>query len=278
MNIIERDTGEFPLSIGTSLAIEGLLGIHPDKPRAPRGADNINRLYINIETLIRNCVAAMTNEAARQASVDGLVDVVGAEMQTLPQILQDTRPGVFEVIYYFEDPETPKWLFPQATFKTPTTERQHYYATLTDAVVNHLMAWAEHEQIPIEIYATRKKPQYGGSVALLTHFPHQLLWNYQFGALWLLESHTGKLKGNALWASKLSGVKADDFLPFNAFLLQIFGDGVVVQGQSRRMKDEVKALAKRHRWTTTTTMEKIRSNLLQDGTPELSRLHRELMR
>ena len=28
----ERDVGQFPLSIGTSLALEGSLGIHPDRP------------------------------------------------------------------------------------------------------------------------------------------------------------------------------------------------------------------------------------------------------
>ncbi|MFO5855027.1 hypothetical protein, partial [Klebsiella pneumoniae] len=64
----------------------------------------------------------------------------------------------------------------------------------------------------ITMEISNKPPKVEGTVLLLTHFPHELLWKPHFNRLLLLESHTGKIKTYNMWYNKLNGLK--EVIPF----------------------------------------------------------------
>lgn len=275
---IERDTGAFPVSIGTSLAIEGLLGVHPDKPQQPADAEAVEVVYINLATVVRNAVAAMTSDQLRRAEVGPLAHLVFEELKALPGIVHDQTQGRIVVQSYYEDPETIRWLFPHANHKKPKTDRQVFLAGLEKATTDYVLKLVDHEGLSLMRLNNHRVPTDTRVAALLTHQPHQLLWRYNFGTLLLLESHTGKLKPNRVWSTKLKGVKADDHLPFTKVTLLVFGDGTEIEAQPRPIRDEVKKIAEKCHWTVTTTTEKIHSDITRYGSQALQYVYTQLMR
>ena len=59
MNPSTRAVGYFPLSIASSLALEGALGIHPDHPAGSKVLKDFNGHMVNIKTLFRNYYEAI---------------------------------------------------------------------------------------------------------------------------------------------------------------------------------------------------------------------------
>jgi hypothetical protein len=275
VDYIERETGQFPLSIGTSLALEGLFGVHPNQPRQPSGYGRIKELWVNVRTLIRNCYAAMTVEHSKKASIEQTVQVLFDEIQSLPDVLRQQASGRYNIRLYQNDLSDLKWQFPHAKHKTPKTEKQRHYNNFEMLVLKLLLDLLAEEKIPV-LTVTRKPSMQQNTVALLTHHPHELLWRFQFERLFLLESHTGKVKSVGQWSSKLNGVKEEDQIPVNEFTLQLFGDGSLLDSFPKKLRDEVKQLATVRKWSAITTQPKIQSDILRYGGEGLKSTFREL--
>ncbi len=275
MDYVVRDTGAFPLSIGTSLALEGLLQRHPNQARMPPGYKRTRSVWVNLRTLIRNFYASLTAVQLKEITVEQAVELLTEECQVIPTILtHESRNGLATVLYVADFAET-KWLYPHAKYWEPHTEKQRHRHHLEHYTLIALMDRLTEEGIA---YTTVKKqpPTTPGVIALLTHYPHELLWRFQFDGLFLLESHTGKLKSYTQWRTKLKGVKDDDHIPFNAFTLQLFGDGALFDAYPKKLRDEVRQLAEVRHWTGVTTLEKIRSDISRYGGENLKRTLGEL--
>lgn len=275
MEYIERETGQFPLSMGTSLAIEGLLGIHPNQPRQPSGYGRIQEVWVNLRTLIRNCYAAMTVEQSKKASIEQTAQVLYDEIMSLPDIFRQQAKTNYRVRLYQNDLSELKWQFPKAKHKTPKTEKQRHYHNFELLVLKLLLDHLAAEKVPV-LTVVRKPPMQQNTVGLLTHHPHELLWRFQFERLFLLESHTGKVKSVGQWSSKLNGVEEEDQIPVNEFTLQLFGDGSLLSSFPKKLRDEVKQLATVRKWSAITTMPKIQSDILRYGGEALKTTYREL--
>lgn len=260
MEYVDRETGQFPVSIGTSLALEGLFNIHPQQPKQPITARRLTEVWINIRTLIRNYFAAMTAAQAAQVSWEASLQVLTIELETLPAVV--AQQGKYLVRFYYNDPTELKWQFPHARYKTPRTEKQLHYQYMETLLLKAIL---QQPATAPQIQWIRRAPTVGGAatVALLTHHPHDLLWRPLFSGLLLLESHTGRLKTYGQWATKLTGVKVEDQLPFNALTLQLFGDGVVFDSFPKNLRDELKQLASTRRWSAVTSLDRIRQDLLR---------------
>jgi len=275
VDYIERETGQFPLSIGTSLAFEGLFGIHPNQPRHPSGYARIKEVWVNLRTLIRNCYAAMTVENSKKASIEMSAQVIYDEIQSLPDIIRQQAKGRYGIRLYQNDLSDIKWQFPNARHKTPRTEKQRHYHNYEQLVLKLLLDMLSSEKIPV-LTVNRKPPMQQTTVALLTHYPHELLWRFQFERLFLLESHTGKVKSVGQWSSKLNGVDEEDQLPVNEFTLQLFGEGTLLNSFPKKLRDEVKQLAMVRKWSAITTVPKIQNDVLRYGGEGLKNVYREL--
>lgn len=270
MDYIDRDTGHFPLSIGTSLAVEGLLGMHPQAPKQPSGTAQISEVWVNLRTLIRNFHASMTTETAKKAPLESVAQILYEELTTLPDVLNQHARGKYTLQLYQNDLTDLKWQFPKADYKSPKTEKQRQYSNFETVVLKLLLDQMQHASSPL-LTVVRKPQDLNRVVALLTHHPHELLWRTQFSRLFLLESHTGRLKSIGQWGGKLNGVAEEDQLPLNEFTLQVFGDKQLLNGMPKKQRDETKQIALTRKWTTVTTVSKIQSDVMRYGGETLKR-------
>ncbi len=271
---INRDVGQFPLSFGTSRALEGLLGIHPDNPRQPAGYKNMRVLWVNLRTLIRNLHSAMKPEdAARVKFVDAVL-IIAQEVETIKQTLANQLPTM-TAEFYMEDYNEFKWEYPKASFKQAKTEKQVAYRNYEDLVSRMVYQYFQEEKIKFRT-VNRNPGRVQETVVMLSHQPHHLLWQNSFDRLMLLESHTGKLKVYNTWFTKLNTVSDEHPMPFNRFTLQVLGDGTLFEGQPKPIRDELKQLAEYKRWTGITGREKMAADIFSGGSTALKKAFAEL--
>lgn len=273
---IIRDVGQFPLSIGTSMAIEGLLGFHPAAPSQPAGYKAMKCLWVNVRTLVRNLYQAMKSEDAEKVKFVDAMHVVLQEMQTIPQIFLDQKSPM-RVEFYIEDMAEFKWEYPKATFKVAKTEKQTAYRTYEDLVMRMLFEYLRDTKPQETVRIVGRNPgRVHDTVIILTHQPHHLLWQKSFDRLMLLESHTGKIKIYTSWFTKLNGVTDDRPIPFTRFTLQVFGDGQLFEGLDRKIKAELRQIAEFKKWTGITTHEKMSADIYRGGSQVLKAKYAEL--
>lgn len=267
MDLIEREVGQFPVSMGTSLAIEGFLGIHPNQTKPPIDVKTVKEIWVNLRTLARNLWSAVKTERLNVVNPAQAVLVLMQEVQTLPVVLAQAGSRT-KVRYYISSVDQIKWTFPKATFKTAKTPKQMAYEVYERYTAIELYKQMVAEGLDV-MEIKKIPPKSEGTVLLFTHFPSELLWKDHFQRLLLLESNTGKIKPWNLWYTKLNGVKEDTPLPFDKFTLQVFGDGVMIEPQPRGIKAQLKTLAEAKRWSPITKPDKMHYDITHHGTKEL---------
>lgn len=273
MDLIEREVGKIPVSIGTSLAIEGYLDIHPNQPKQPIDVKTVKEIWINLRTLARNLWQAVPTAEVANLNPAAAVDVLMQEVQTIPVALAQAGARA-KVRYYITGKDSMKWTFPKAEFKQAKTPKQMAYEVYERYASVELYRRMKDEGIEV-IEIERKPPSSDGTVALLTHYPSDLLWKEHFNRLLLLESHTGKLKPWNLWYTKLHNLTEANPMPFNRFTLQVFGDGVDLIPQPRNIIGQLKQLALTKRWSPVTTDSKMYHDI-QSGSKELKEAYAKL--
>jgi hypothetical protein len=255
----EREKGAFPISIGTSLALEGALGIHPDRPLPNRPIFQYREVWLNVYTLFRNLLTCLKAEQQRAATVTDLLPALIEDILGCATVVEQETNGRVKAIFYLNDYSGLIGKYPHATHKAPNTENQLVFAALEKATLEALMR--HRPDVPFKQYGYAIKELHP-KVLMLTHLPVDLLSRYQFEKLDLLESHTGKIKGPAHWNSKLSGKSSEtSTLPFNSFTLQVFGDNVQFVHQLRSVKEAVTETAQAANWSSITTMDKVKMTL-----------------
>lgn len=253
---VQRELGDLPLSVGTSLAFQSLMGTHPDNPRLPRQARQIEGIWINLRTLVRNVLDALTRE-----QLDSLTSMtqparwVVEELAQLGEVMAQL-PTTPKWTVYVTRLDDLKWQYPAASFKTPNTRLQHLRQDRERIILDLVKEYEAQLPVPV-MWIKRQPPVTQQRAALLTHHPHELLWRGQFQELMLLESYTGRLKLPKEWPSKLHTLKKDIGMPFNAITLQIFGDGSLFHQAPRAIRDDVIRVAQLRRWSPVTTEMKL---------------------
>lgn len=267
MDLIEREVGQIPVSMGTSLAFEGFLGIHPNQTKPPLDVKSIKEIWVNVRTLARNLWNAVKTERLAVINPAQAVMVLLEEVQTIPVALLQAGSRV-KIRYYIASQDQVKWVFPKAQFKEAKTPKQMAYEVYERYTSIEL--YKQMVELGLDVMEIKKAPtRTDGTVALLTHYPHELLWKENFHRLLLLESNTGKIKPWNMWYTKLNGISEDTPLPFDKFTLQVFGDGVLIEPQPRGIKGQLKQLAEAKRWFPTTTKDKIDYDIKMSGSKEL---------
>lgn len=261
--LVDREVGQLEIAIGTSLAIEGALGIYPDAPVTPAPIKKYTELWLNVSTMIRNIHGSVSTDMQNLILTEDLLDCLVTEMNMLQGAMVDKMGDNFKVVYYYNDLVSIRAKHPNATFKYPTTDRQKIYAGLEEHVIQVLPEYLDG----IDYRVFNGKIYGAGDTLIITHRVYDLLSLFQFSKLSLLESHTGRIKERHEWGSKL-GPK-DDSIPFNIFTLQVFGDRNVdftpISIKYRRVLVE---LAKTKRWTSLTGIEKIKMDIRSLDNPE----------
>ena len=256
-----REKGEAPVSIGTSLALESLGGFG-EFPNDKPPIHDFDEIWVNIRTLFRNALGALESDARREVSPDDMILAVTDDMRVLESTIELKSSGKMRVVFYACGFRSFKQEFPNAKWKEPTTDKQRVEHQLEQNTLE-LLATDQHmpQGLTVHLFDVRFTER-GKNAVILTHYPCDLLWRSNFQQLTLLESHTGRLKTQAEWYTKLTSGKRYDRIPFNRLTMQVMGDGnLLFASMSRKFKERLVELADRFRWTPMTTDERVRFSI-----------------
>lgn len=266
-------SGQLPLAIGTSFAIESSLGILdkdnfnsennpsvkdrinqqtniPVKGKAP--VASVREVWINIRTLFRNIYNALEPSVKDVLTPPLAMDAVINEMTQVVNVYAQYSNNI-KVIFYVCSHRGMDKVFPHALHKGVNTDKQKHYLELEQ----HVAFYSIEKFNNIKKFDVKFKGTHPPAI-ILSHVSVDLLWKSCFESLMLLESHTGNIKKSSEWNTKLTNGKNMPFMPFNFFTIQVFGDnGTFFSPMSHGIKNTVIELATTRRWTPVTTRDKI---------------------
>jgi len=239
-----RTVGEkLAFSVGTAIPLEEHVVSDGYKADA---------ILLNVKTLFRNFWGAWPN--TDRPPVQQMFELFVEEVRDIMALCQTM--GITPVLYHLTYASLSN-RYPNATLVVPKTDNQKAYASAEAAMMKVAIS-----QFPEMVKSDLTLPSFNGNVYLLSSYPVDLLNAHRYVSLKLLESHTGNVKGRAEWFSKLSNAPELQHLPFNHFMLQVFGDRATqFVGQSQKIKKAVIKLALSRNWNQSTTLTRIRENL-----------------
>lgn len=277
MDNIERTLGgKYPVSIGTSVALEGMFGLiegsHTTPSNAPYNAYQC--IVFNLRTLARNYLSSYKAVDLNTINFATLsMDFVG-EVNLIRNIVEDNSSGKLKHSIYNNTHEGLPRVLKKAIFKTKYTARQAFNANLESLLCDavHTFATTTANNLNYE-HTTLNITQGLRTNVILTHLPVDIiLCNLHCD---LLESHTGRIKPPHLFASKLKN--ASDNIPFNSYTIQIFGDTAnTILPQASAIKAEVTELCKAAGFTAVTSKKRFYEVLTSKGSSTLASLLRAM--
>lgn len=252
--LIHRTKGtKIPISVSTAMIFEST-NAHPKLWEVA--------LLVNIRTLVRNMMTAPANTVDwKQIEIPTFVHFLLEEMDLLVTEYPNYRISG-TVSFCAPDYRTLRERFPNAKFRENPSDKQQTEDNIYYAVRDYLMQMKEAEQLKFEVdFPESELSKSDTPTTILTSYPTDLLSQYQFPKLTLIESHTGILKPRRAWYTKLTSSKELTNVPFCKFTLLIFGDGKEIFAQSIKLKREVLAMASANNWHALTADERIRQSI-----------------
>jgi len=262
---LKRELGEFGVSIGTSVALEeGLVPLD----KYPQ------QIWINVKTIYRNLYSALSeNDTYNHPMI--LEDLV-EELSLIDTAIVGITSGKMDTVFYLPSYKSLAKLFPKALIKKPKTPIQLTYSVTMDDVLEEFLKgkYTDFRLVQCDCAV----PGEDKDSLMITHYPVDILSKPNFSRLALLESHTGKIKKENAWNSKLTSGKQLLRIPFNVLTLQVFGDQAThFNSMPHRVKQDLIVLADERKWNSLTTRDKIVSDLQYVKTPQHIQLYKSLL-
>lgn len=272
--LANRDKGQVPVSIGTSLALEGAAGILEEAPVTPAPLLSVNELWVNLRTLFRNLYGALTKELKGYVTPEHLVMTLQEELGMIRAAVAQIAGGKVTARFYYCGYDSVPRVFPKARLREPTTPLQLTFNGLEQTTLRELIGRSEEGEIRlfnIDIEGSNPK------ALMITHIPLDLLSFRHFRDLALLESHTGVVKTRHQWNTKLTNGNDLVRIPFNRMTLQLFGDGgTFFSPFPIKIRRAILEIAERRNWSVVTTKDKILYDVKMHRDPALEALIRSL--
>lgn len=259
MDASERVVGYFPLSIATSLAIEGAVGIHPDHPAGPKLMKDFTGHWANVKTLFRNYYEAIGKENIPDISDKDLIDSFRHELDTYVEISEEQGNHKFKTKLYCPDYIGLQQRFPHAILRVDSTPNQVLYAKTMKKVLGEII---KNEKELLKLFPLLITGSVPENALLLTHYPYDLLTK-AFENQSLLESHTGNIKDRSKWYTKLYNGKDLPMIPFREGFLSIFGDNQLFRPIGMTYRKTLIDLGTQYNWSFATSLDKVNYGLNQ---------------
>lgn len=254
-SVSSRAVGQFPLSIATSLALEGAIGIHPDHSVKKNHLIKYNELWINVRTLYRNLMGSLDKDVAGSIHPSELAETIITEMDTIESVVREYSQGT-KVVYYISNYRGIETKYKHAVPRLDNTEGQKLYTAMSTKTIGLLLK-SNNGQSGILVFDLKLKPSNVPTTLILTNYAFDLVSSKNFTKLSLLESHTGIIKDRDKWHTKYHGGKDLPMIPFREDLLTIFGDSSHFRPMSIKLRNEIIEVATKYHWSAITTKEKI---------------------
>jgi hypothetical protein len=253
MNASERSTGYFPLSIATSLALEGAVGIHPDNPAGPKMLHDFSGHWVNVKTLFRNYYEAIGKDNIPMVDLKDLIESFRQELDHYRTISEEQGQGKFKTVFYCPDYIGLNTRFPHAILRVDSTSNQVLFAKSMGMVLGEVI---KNEKDLIKLYPLKITDPQPSNTLVLTNYAYDLTTN-AFDNLSLLESHTGAIKDKSRWHSKLYNGKDLPMIPFRECFLSIFGDNQLFRPIGATYRRTLVDLGKKYNWSFATSRDKV---------------------
>lgn len=254
---VDRVFGSYPMSIATSLAMEGLL--HTGEYADWKGKLPINEyqaIYLNVRTLFRNAFYAFEDNRDR-LTPDVLRTCIEEDIQQFIAVASAAAPEVVCVPYICMYKSANKE-FPLAKFRNALggdetmTPTQAFFNSVEQDVYHMFL---KEDTGMEELLAFDNFPKNNKDTLLLTHYPADLIHKDRFPKVGLLESHSGKVKKQMEWYTKMYNKPKQ--IPFNKAFLVLFGDSYMFAPQDRKIRNVLLKTAEKYNWNQSTTMDRI---------------------
>lgn len=251
--LADRAIGKFPLSIATSLAIEGAKGEHELHPTGKNELVEYDEIWVNIKTLFRNLYNAVDRENVLTIRPSDFYEQVEVEADQFERIIQAETGGRMKVVFYTSDYAGMEIAYPHAHLRGDTTPLQKAY---TGAMIGALTPYVRNHRDDLKTYRLKITDGSDNRVLVLTHFAFDLLAK-GFRRMALLESHTGAVKQKHQWYTKYHNGKDLPMIPFMEGFMQVFGDNEHFRPMSIGVRKKIIELATANNWSQATTRDKV---------------------
>ena len=272
--VTERELGQLPLSIGTSLGIESAFGVHPEIQVDSAPILEYQELWINIRTLFRNFIGALEKDAISRVDPGDIGEGIMQEMEVIADQVASVSKNGCRVVFYASNYDSVGKGLKQAHAvpKKDNTEKQKLYTIVLKKAIQYIYDHMRHAvNLPFKVALFASKLSQPGDarnhVLIMTNYAYDLLSAKSFGSLTLLESHTGKIKKPPLWYTKYTGGKELAMMPFREDLLQVFGDSEHYRPMDIKLRKDLIEVATKYHWVWNTTPDKIRYGIQQIKNP-----------
>lgn len=278
--LAKREMGNIPISIATSLAFEGLYNRHPDrKPERVLPASKAKVIYINARTLFRNIYRAVDERSlAERVSAQDYANCLLEEVDELSAFLkQESHP--LELVLYLPSYRSLAKYMGNGELRPLSTDLQKQYNQLENGCLTEILKQYKNEEVKpfLEVDMEIEVKEYQ-DIFLLSHLPMDLLNVKNAADIYLVESHTGVVKGKELWYTKLHANK-EESIPFNKATVLFFGDsGMIFKPQNHKSRSALVEVSKKRKWNAYTTKDRMLIGLEVCNEPYLIRTIRELFK
>lgn len=264
MELYTRQTSAFPLSIGTSLALESVFpGRQPAYDTARKipqvvSLSQYDECWINLETLLRNIEGSVKRPRFMECTPQHVAEILNTEIEIIESLFQVEGAGVCQPVFYVSSFKSLRARRAgKVLFRESATTIQKEYDLKVDKVLKLLNKQTDKIRM---LDSDLRSPQ-KTSALILSHYPYDLTSYEYFRKLDLLESHTGILKERPRWNSKYApvGKESLEHLPFLEHLLLIFGDRHLIEPQSFKTRTRVLEISVKDKWTPYTRLDKIKT-------------------
>ena len=278
--LAERELGNIPVSIATALAIDGLYNRHPDlKPMPKLPASKAKIIYLNARTLFRNIHGAIgDSDKAMAVNAKDYATSLLQEVDELKSALaQEEHP--LEVVLYLPSYKSIAQYMGNGELKPLNTDKQKAYNTLENNTLQRIVdMYKDIENKPfLEVDMDIKVDTYQ-HIFILTHLPVDLLNVVNAADVYLVESHTGKVKSQDLWYTKFASERSPN-IPFNKATLLFFGDsGGFFKPQNVKSRRRLIDIGTTRKWNAHTTPSRMLLGIELSSEPILLQTLRTLLR
>lgn len=245
-----RVTGGLGMSVGTSLAFEQTGEVL---------LAGIDCVLFNLRTLVRNAQQSYESGDTEPDDPKQLALDVEADLAIMAKWIEANRKNrPMRMVVYCPKYNNLESDYKLANVWKPTTDKQKKIAMVYDKTIEKLLS----KFSKLVVVTNDTLPDYSGEGLVLTHHVVDLVKVKGVGRLRLLESHTGAVKPFTEWHTKLTNGNDLYYMPFNRLTLQVFGDkSVNFKTQSHGIKELVKQIAVDNKWTSATTLSRVRSTI-----------------
>jgi hypothetical protein len=269
------ERGQFPINIPTSLAIESLLGIHPERKWPSPPHQNYTEYWLNARTLYRNIVSSFPSDVNVLLTAGIIAELMHDEWEAIKKTIGDNT-RMKSVLYLCNYKKVYSRYKQHTVFKSDTTQKQVDERKRMERAIQQFVEDVGEEYLMM--FDTDITPEHkDGRFIIQTHIAFDLISKKNFDELDLLESHTGAIKNQSLWYTKYNNGKDLSMLPFTQYFLRIFGDKEFFSPKDSALRKAIVEVAQRFNWGPLTTDTRVRMGIEQIQNPYFREVVKDMM-